>query len=97
MAISVTDIYRSPNGDCWQLIRDPDSGRSFVRHQPNRSSGGRTSETDVDVFLRVDGSGPEYTALRHLLENASTEPHLGADRMRAGEQERPPAVRGGDE
>jgi len=39
MAVSVTDIYRSSNGDCWRLIRYPDSGHSFVRHEPNPASG----------------------------------------------------------
>jgi hypothetical protein len=39
-----------------------------VRHEPNRSSGGQITETDVDEFLSVDGPGPEYAALRRLLE-----------------------------
>ena len=67
MVLSAEEIYRSANGDRWLLIRDPASGRRFVRHEPNASSGGRITETDVDVFLRVDGPGPEYAALRRLL------------------------------
>ena len=62
------DLYNSPNGDCWRLVRDPTSGRMFVRHEPNPASGGRVSDTDVDEFLRRGGTGPEYTALRKLLD-----------------------------
>jgi hypothetical protein len=62
-------LYTSQNGDRWRLIRDAASGRIFVRHEPNRTSGGRLSDTDVDEFLSRDGSGPEYTALRNLLRD----------------------------
>jgi len=68
MAITATDFYRSSNGDRWQLIRDTASGRSFVRHEPNLSSGGRTTDTDVDEFLNRTGSSPEHLALRALLD-----------------------------
>jgi hypothetical protein len=64
----VDDIYRSSNGDCWRLVRETSSGRQFVRHEPNPSSGGRMTDTDVDDFLSVHGSGPEYAALRRLLD-----------------------------
>ncbi len=69
MAVSVTRIYRSSNGDRWSLVRDSDSGHTFVRHEPNASSGGRTTDTDVNDFLSIDGPGPEFAALRHLLAN----------------------------
>ena|SRR5208283_1944949 len=75
--LSVTDIYRSSNGDCWRLILYPDTGHSLVRHEPNLASGGRTTDTDVDEFLSVDGPGPEYPALRRLLENAAETSHSG--------------------
>ena len=68
MAISVEDFYRSSNGDRWQLICDAASGRSFVRHEPNLSSGGRTADTDVEEFLNRTGSSPENLALRALLD-----------------------------
>jgi hypothetical protein len=68
MAISVKDFYRSSNGDRWQLICDTASGRSFVRHEPNLSSGGRTTETDVEEFLNRTGSSPQNLALRALLD-----------------------------
>jgi hypothetical protein len=67
MAQSAEEIYRSSNGDSWTLIRDADSGRLSVRHEANPSSGGRVTDTDVDVFLSIAGSGPEFTALRRLL------------------------------
>jgi hypothetical protein len=73
MAVTMVDFYRSSNGDRWQLIRDTDSGRSFVRHEPNLSSGGRTTDTDVDEFLNRTGSSPQNLALQTLLEN---EAHL---------------------
>jgi hypothetical protein len=66
MAITAEDFYRSSNGDRWQLIRDSASGRSFVRHEPNLSSGGRITDTEVDEFLARTGSSPENLALRRF-------------------------------
>ena len=60
-------IYRSANGDLWLLVRDPASGRQMVRHEANPSSGGKVTETDVQAFLSVGGSGPEFAGLRRLL------------------------------
>jgi hypothetical protein len=68
MAITAEDFYRSSNGDRWQLVRDTDSGRTFVRHEPNLSSGGRTTDTEVDEFLDRTGSSPQNLALRALLD-----------------------------
>ena len=68
MAISVEDFYRSSNGDRWQLICDTASGRSFVRHEPNLSSGGRTTDADVEEFLNRTGASPQNLALRALLD-----------------------------
>jgi hypothetical protein len=68
MAITAEDFYRSSNGDRWQLVRDTTSGKSFVRHEPNLSSGGRTTETEVDEFLARTGSSPQNLALRALLD-----------------------------
>ena len=68
MAITAEDFYRSLNGDRWQLVRDTDSGRSFVRHEPNLSSGGRTTNTDIEEFLNRTGSSPQNLALRALLD-----------------------------
>jgi hypothetical protein len=71
MALSVQDFYRSSNGDRWQLVRDPDTGRSFVRHEPNLASGGRITETEIDEFLDRTGTSPQNLALRALLERPS--------------------------
>jgi len=68
MAITAEDFYRSSNGDRWQLIRDTASGRTFVRHEPNLSSGGRTTDTEVDEFLDRTGSSPQNLAPRALLD-----------------------------
>jgi hypothetical protein len=69
MPITAQDFYRSSNGDRWQLVRDTDSGRSFVRHEPNLSSGGRITDTEVNEFLERTGSSPQNLALRVLLDN----------------------------
>ena len=68
MTTTTKDFYRSSNGDRWQLIRDTASRRSVVRHEPNLSSGGRTTDTDVEEFLNRTGSSPENLALRALLD-----------------------------
>ena len=74
MAGPIAEIYRSSNGDRWQLIRAPGSERMSVRHIPNPSSGGQVTDTAVADFLSTDGPGPEYAALRRLLESASDDP-----------------------
>ena len=63
MAITTDDFYRSSNGDRWQLIRDTATGRSFVRHEPNLLSGGRTTDTDVEGPCCTDQSlgGEDWT------------------------------------
>ena len=71
MEQAAQEIYRSSNGDRWTLIRDVSAGRVFVRHEPNSSSGGQVTDTDVDAFLSVAGSGPEFAALRRLLDKSA--------------------------
>ncbi len=74
MVASVTEIYRSSNGDRWQLVVTSDPTGMFVRHIPNLSSGGQTTDTTVADFLSTNGPGPEYAALRRLLESTTDEP-----------------------
>jgi len=74
MAVSITEIYRSSNGDRWQLVRTSDSKVLLVRHIPNASSGGQTTDTAVADFLSIKGPGPEYAALRRLLDSAADDP-----------------------
>ena len=62
----IDEIYRSSNGDRWQLIRE--DGQRRVRHDPNLASGGRTVEIGIDEFLERTRSSPENLALRELLE-----------------------------
>ena len=55
MSLTTEDFYRSSNGVRWQLIRDTSSGRSFVRHEPNLSSGGRVTDTDCRGVFKPYG------------------------------------------
>jgi hypothetical protein len=60
------ELYRSPNGDCWFLGREPTNGRAFIIHQPNAPSGGKLSHIELTDFLRT-GNGPEQQALLRLI------------------------------
>ena len=71
------ELYRSPNGDCWFLARDPTSGRAFVLHEPNLPSGGRPSQIDIGAFLRSGAAGPEHEALLRLIGTLVEEPATG--------------------
>lgn len=68
MAFQSKELYRSAaNGDRWSLIRDSQSGRVFIEHEPNVSSGGQTSRVEVGAFLAHGGHGPEHQALLRLI------------------------------
>ncbi len=43
-APALKELYNSPNGDRWILSKDS-TGKLVVIHHPNKSSGGRPSET----------------------------------------------------
>jgi len=60
-------IYRSSNGDQWYLVEEPGSERIFVRHQPNRASGGQSSLVEVADFLS-EGHGPSTRRCSVYLE-----------------------------
>jgi hypothetical protein len=78
-------LYRSPNGDTWFLIRDPAKGLASIRHQANASSGGRVSDIDLGAFL----SGPphpEQAALLRVIGASIVEPQGTAV------EDEPPAV-----
>jgi hypothetical protein len=67
MAIQSREIYRSaPNGDRWLLVRNTETGRVFVRHEPNLPSGGQAADIEVGAFLAV-GNGPEKQELLRLI------------------------------
>jgi hypothetical protein len=61
------ELYHSPNGDRWYLVRDPDFERVFVRHQANLPSGGDTADIDIGAFLNRGGN-PEHRELLRLIE-----------------------------
>jgi hypothetical protein len=73
MAFGTRELYRSPNGDRWCLVRETDSGSVFVIHQPNAPSGGRASQIDISEFL-ARNHGPEQQALLRLIATLVTEP-----------------------
>jgi hypothetical protein len=60
------ELYRSPNGDCWYLAREPENGHAFIIHHPNAPSGGRLSHIELGQFLR-NGKGPEQQAVLRLI------------------------------
>ncbi|WP_247479083.1 hypothetical protein [Bradyrhizobium sp. CW9] len=39
----------------------------MVEHEPNTGSGGRTSLTEIERFLRSGANGPEHQALLQLI------------------------------
>ena len=68
MTFQSRELYRSgPNGDEWSLLRETESGRVFVEHKPNISSGGQTSHVEIGDFLAHGGRGPEHQALLRLI------------------------------
>lgn len=79
MPLDATLLYRSANGDCWNLMHDTESGHRFVRHEANPSSGGHISDIELGNFLSMGSSGPEYAALRHLLDTETM--GAGTDRV----------------
>ena len=56
MAIRIRPIYVSDNGDRWLLAFDPDSGRVFVRHEPNLPLGGQVADIEIGALLIAAGN-----------------------------------------
>ena len=67
MSLETRELHRTVDGDCWHPVRDAASGRVFVRHEPNASSGGRASDIGVGDFLVRGGHGPEHQELLRLI------------------------------
>jgi hypothetical protein len=61
------ELYGSPNGDRWDLVREPGSEQVLVRHRPNAAPGGRASEIEVGEFLARGGRGSEQVELLQLI------------------------------
>jgi hypothetical protein len=49
------------------LIRDTESGRVLVRHEPNLASGGQAADSEIGAFLAGVGQGPEKQELLRLI------------------------------
>ena len=68
MSYQSGELYRSaPNGDQWSLVQDTESGRVFIEHKPNVSSGGQTSQMEIGDFLAHGAHGREHRAHLHLI------------------------------
>jgi len=67
MTVRTREIYHSANGDRWLLARNPETGRVFVRHEPNFPSGGQVVDIEVGAFLIATGNGPEKQELLRLI------------------------------
>lgn len=67
MSIEARTLYQSSNGDRWRLARDTHTGRVFIQHEANLSSGGRVSEIEIGAFLSTGGRGPEHQELLRLI------------------------------
>lgn len=83
MGVNERELYRSANGDCWFLARDPDSGRPVVRHVPNPPSGGRASLIEIGSFLAAGGHGPEHRELLRLVGTLLGEQSFATERSSA--------------
>jgi hypothetical protein len=81
MTTQTRELYQSPNGDRWELVRDAGSGRVCVRHHPNVSSGGRSSDWEIGAFLRAGAGGPEHQELLRLIGTLVNEPASGAEHL----------------
>jgi hypothetical protein len=79
------ELYNSSNGDRWLLVREPESGRVFVRHIPNVSSGGKTTDIEIGAFLCERSYGPQHIELLRLI---GTLVEKGSDP--GGQEPRPP-------
>jgi hypothetical protein len=60
------ELYNSPNGDRWYLVREAHSSQPMIVHEPNVPSGGATSMMSVCDFL-ARGHGPEQQELLRLI------------------------------
>jgi len=67
MSIHTRTIYQSSNGDRWQLAHDRVTGRVFVVHQANPSSGGCITQIELAAFLETGARSPEHQELLRLI------------------------------
>jgi hypothetical protein len=67
MAPNATELYASPNGDRWYLVRAPVNQEVCVKHEPNAASGGKPSYIPIGEFLSRGAHGPEHSELLRLI------------------------------
>jgi hypothetical protein len=80
MAIQFREIYRSaPNGDRWLLARSTETGRVFVRHEPNLPSGGQPADIEIGAFLLAVDNRPEKQELLRLIGTLVSDRRLRAN------------------
>jgi hypothetical protein len=60
MAMNTRRLYRSANGDRWDLARDTATGRVFIRHEANEPAAGMALSTPSCCVSseRSSGSAP---------------------------------------
>jgi hypothetical protein len=73
MPVESRELYSSPNGDRWHLVREPRSGRVFIKHEPNAASGGDISLIEVGEFLVQKNHGPQHAELLRLIGTLITQ------------------------
>ena len=73
MTIETRKLYGSPNGDRWQLARDTESGRVFIKHEANIPAGGRVTDIEIGAFLAGGQKGPEHIELLRLIGTLITD------------------------
>lgn len=83
MSLQLRLLYDSSNGDRWYIWRDEADRRLFIRHEPNRASGGRPVHFSLREFL-AQQQGPQHeaflTILSRLLEPLLDEEQPGGKR-----------------
>lgn len=67
------EFYTSSNGDRWLVVKVGERGEIFVRHEPNRASGGQPCEVDIETFMARGPDSPEGNALIGLLDQLRSE------------------------
>jgi hypothetical protein len=77
MPVESRELYGSPNGDRWHLVREPRSGRVFIKHEPNAASGGDISLSEVGEFLAQKNHGPQHSELLRLIGTLITQEPAG--------------------
>ncbi|RWG85140.1 hypothetical protein EN836_14490 [Mesorhizobium sp. M1C.F.Ca.ET.193.01.1.1] len=82
MSHSSRAFYTSSNGDRWLVVKVGERDEIFVRHEPNRASGGQPSVVDIETFMACRPGSPEGKALIDLLDQLRSEQDReGMDRL----------------